>query len=137
MNNFRDYVDDPRLVLQHLPPPLQAAADYAPYVVRWLLNYFISPFVHHFQNLGNQLTRLVRTSPSELQAQDIALPLLSLILIYFAVTSALRTARYAFSLGFWLLKWGTIIGAVAVAWAWYNGNQDAVGHGRREIFPRE
>jgi len=130
MDNFRDYVDDPRLVLQHLPPPLQTAANYAPHLVRWLINYLISPVVYHFQHLGTQLTRLVHTSPSELQAQDIAFPLLSLILIYFAINSALRTARYAFSLSFWLVKWGTIIGIVAVAWAWYSGDPNAVASGR-------
>ncbi|EJT97389.1 hypothetical protein DACRYDRAFT_111930 [Dacryopinax primogenitus] len=128
MNNFRDYVDDPRLMLQHLPPPLQTAAEYAPHVIRWLINYLISPIIYHFQNLGYQLTRLTSTPPSELQTQDIFFPLLSLILIYFAVTSALHTARYAFHMGSWLLKWGTLIGIVAVAWAWLSADPSAVGH---------
>ncbi|KZO92613.1 hypothetical protein CALVIDRAFT_540882 [Calocera viscosa TUFC12733] len=127
MNNFRDYVDDPRLVLQHLPPPLQTAADYLPHVFRWILNYLISPTIYHFQNLGYQLTRLVHTPPSQLQAHDLLFPILSLVLIYFAVTSALRTARYALGMSFWLLKWGTILGVVAVAWAWYSGEPTARG----------
>ncbi|KZT56157.1 hypothetical protein CALCODRAFT_484181 [Calocera cornea HHB12733] len=124
MDNFRDYLDDPQLVLQHLPPALQTAASYVPYILRWLINYLVSPIIYHFQSLGYQLTRLARTPPSELQTQDLLFPLLSLVLIYLAVTSALRTARYAFHMSTWLLKWGTIIGLIAVAWAWYAGDTD-------------
>jgi hypothetical protein len=44
--------------------------------------------------------------------QNILPPLISLILAYFALLSIWRATSWTFRLGFWLIKWGVLVGAV-------------------------
>ena len=66
-------------------------------------------------------TALISSRPSDWDAQKIIPPLITLLAVYLALSSAVRTATWFVRTTTWLIKWGIITAAVSVASAWVFG----------------
>jgi hypothetical protein len=66
-------------------------------------------------------TALISSRPSDWDAQKIVPPLITLLAVYLALSSAVRTATWFVRTTTWLIKWGIITAALSVASAWIFG----------------
>ncbi|KAI9437575.1 hypothetical protein H4582DRAFT_1955892 [Lactarius indigo] len=63
-------------------------------------------------------TALITSRPSDWDVQKILPPLITLLAVYLALSSAVRTATWFVRMTTWLIKWGIITTAVYAATAW-------------------
>ncbi len=63
-------------------------------------------------------TALISSRPSDWDVQKIIPPLITLLAVYLALSSAVRTATWFVRMTTWLIKWGIITAAVSAATAW-------------------
>lgn len=103
---------------EHVPPELYSFTTLFLSHTLALLTAFIS-----------LVSSLIASKPWEWDAQTIIPPLISLFAAYLALVSLYRTTSWLFRTSFWFIKWGTIIGALAVGVGWYMGNQGNNGGG--------
>jgi hypothetical protein len=61
---------------------------------------------------------LLSSKPWEWDAQTIIPPLITFLAAYLALVSLYRTTSWMFQTGVWVMKWGTIIGALVAGAGW-------------------
>ncbi|KAK7035230.1 hypothetical protein VNI00_011997 [Paramarasmius palmivorus] len=106
-----DYLSD------NLPPPVYS---------------FIISFASHCLAVASAFASLfaalLRTNPSQWDAQTILPPLIAFLTAYLALVSLYRTTTWMVRTGFWFVKWGTILAALFGGMGWVLGNGgNAVG----------
>ncbi|KAJ8077026.1 hypothetical protein PM082_001449 [Marasmius tenuissimus] len=74
------------------------------------------------------ISALLRTDPSQWNAQTILPPLIAFLAAYFALLSLYRTTSWMVRTSFWFIKWGTILGILFGGTSWIMaGGGNAVG----------
>jgi hypothetical protein len=83
-----------------------------------------------FTALQTLLTSLISTSPLNWDALTVLPPLISIFAAYLALLSLYRTTSWILRSSIWILKWGTILGALMAGAGWFMGNtvQGGVGN---------
>ncbi|TEB37530.1 hypothetical protein FA13DRAFT_1726643 [Coprinellus micaceus] len=61
---------------------------------------------------------LASTHPQDWDAQTVLPPIITLLAAYLALLSLYRTATWALKLAIWFIKWGAIIGILAMGAGW-------------------
>ncbi|EEB98901.1 hypothetical protein MPER_01509 [Moniliophthora perniciosa FA553] len=106
-----DYLSD------NLPPPIYS---------------FIITFASHslalISALSSLFSTLLRTNPSQWDAQTILPPLIAFLTAYLALVSVYRTTTWMVRTSFWFIKWGTILAVLFGGMGWIMGSGgNAVG----------
>lgn len=98
-----------------LPPPVYNA------LFALVVNGFA--FIRALLGFG---TALVYSRPSDWDVQKIVPPLITLLVAYLALSSAVRTATWFVRMTTWMIKWGIIAAVASVAAGWIFGGGGVV-----------
>ena len=71
-------------------------------------------------------TALISSRPSDWDVQKIVPPLITLLVAYLALSSAVRTATWFVRMTTWMIKWGIIAAVASVATGWIFGGGGVV-----------
>ncbi|KAF9451298.1 hypothetical protein P691DRAFT_797015 [Macrolepiota fuliginosa MF-IS2] len=97
-----------------LPPPLYA------FTLKLLSHCLVL-----ISALFNLLASLLSRSPLDWDAQTVLPPLIALLAAYWTLVSIYRTTTWVVRTGFWFMKWGIILSALAAGTGWYLGTAQA------------
>ncbi|KXN90185.1 hypothetical protein AN958_04675 [Leucoagaricus sp. SymC.cos] len=115
----------------HLPAILDPILDYLESSLPRLLYTFLLNTISHclalLSALVSLLLSLLSRNPTEWDAQTVLPPLIGVLAAYLALTSIYRTTTWFIRTSFWVMKWGFIVGGLAVGMGWYMGGNQAGG----------
>lgn len=94
-----------------LPPPLYF------FIINVLSHTFAA-----VTTIARLSTSLLSTTPSDWNAQALLPPIITILTAYLALASIYRTTTWALRLGFWFLKWGTLISVIMAGAGYFMGN---------------
>src|SRR5882762_10277449 len=72
---------------------------------------------------------LLSSRPWEWDAQTVIPPLITFLAAYLALVSLYRTTSWMFHIGVWVMKWGTIVGALVAGAGWVAAQAGGMGGG--------
>src|SRR5882762_7233008 len=101
-----------------LPPPLYS-----------FLLTFLAHSLALFTSLISLGYTLLSSRPWEWDAQTVIPPLITFLAAYLALVSLYRTTSWMFQTGMWVMKWGTILGALIAGAGWVAVQTGAGGAG--------
>jgi hypothetical protein len=76
-----------------------------------------------FTALQTLVTSLISSNPMRWDAQTVLPPLIGVFAAYLALLSLYRTTSWILRTSIWILKWGTILGALVAGAGWYMGDR--------------
>jgi hypothetical protein len=111
---------DPSII--PLPAILDPILSYLSSVLPPPLYSFLLTLLSHslalFTALISLCYTLISSRPWEWDAQTVIPPLITFLAAYLALVSLYRTTSWMFQTGVWVMKWGTILGALVAGAGW-------------------
>ncbi|KAJ7594730.1 hypothetical protein C8J56DRAFT_778858 [Mycena floridula] len=110
-----------------LNPILEFIESNIPRPVYSVLISFLSHALALSTALLSLIMALLSTHPLQWDAQTVLPPVIALLSAYLALVSLYRTATWTLRVGFWFMKWGTVLGALIAGAAWIMGTANNAG----------